>query len=274
MKTANIFEIKPFAVHDGPGIRTTVFFKGCPLRCVWCHNPEGLFKAPQLAAYAHKCISCGSCAAACPQGAHQLREGSHVFLRENCISCGTCVGVCPQNALTLYGKEVTLEWLLPQLLADKEFYDASGGGVTLSGGECLLQPDFCAALLRELKANGIHTAVDTCGAVPREAFDMVLPYTDLFLYDVKAVDSSLHRRLTGRDNEQILKNLLALDRVGAEIELRVPVIPGCNDSEPDAIRAFAKTLRHPHKLTLLPYHNLAGSKYAALGLKNILPPVE
>ena len=145
--------------------------------------------------------------------------------------------------------------------------------MTLSGGECLLQPEFCAALLQELKANGIHTAVDTCGAVPREALDAVLPYTDLFLYDVKTIDGELHRRLTGRDNQQILKNLRALDTVGAEIELRVPVIPGCNDGEIEAIRALAATLRHPHKLTLLPYHNLAGSKYRALGLVNTLPPL-
>ena len=266
MISASIFEIKQFAVHDGPGIRTTVFFKGCPLRCPWCHNPEGLSPAPQLAFYAHKCHACGACVAACPHGAHRITKGTHEFLREHCVSCGTCAAFCPQKALTSYGKRVTVEQLLPLLLADREFYERSGGGVTLSGGECLLQPQFCAALLKELKKNGIHTAVDTCGAVPRESFDFVLPYTDLFLYDVKAIDGDLHRRLTGKDNRQLLANLRALDRVGAEVELRVPVVPGCNEGEIDAIRAFAQTLQHPHKLTLLPYHELAAGKYRALGL--------
>ena len=178
---ATIFEIKRFAVHDGDGIRTTVFFKGCPLKCVWCHNPEGIFMKPSLAYYAHKCIGCGECVNVCLQNAHKMTENEHIFERESCIGCGACESACLGEALTLYGRETSAEELLPKLLEDKEFYENSGGGVTLSGGECLLQADFCAALLKALKENGIHTAVDTCGFVSREAFDKVIPYTDVFL---------------------------------------------------------------------------------------------
>ena len=157
---ARIFEIKRFAVHDGDGIRTTVFFKGCPLRCVWCHNPEGLAHKPQLAYYAHKCISCGECAAVCPQTAQKMHNGIHFFERERCTACGNCANTCPVDALHFYGREVTVEELLPPLLEDRPFYETSGGGVTLSGGECLMQADFCATLLCALKSEGISTAVE------------------------------------------------------------------------------------------------------------------
>ena len=185
---ARIFEVKRFAVHDGDGIRTTVFFKGCPLKCVWCHNPEGISTKSELAYYAHKCIVCGECQNVCPTGAHTIENGKHSFNREKCIICGKCTDVCLSDALILYGKEMTVEELLPVLLKDKDFYDNSGGGVTLSGGECLMQADFCAELLQMLKKEGINTAVDTCGYVPKESIDKVLPYTDTFLYDIKAID--------------------------------------------------------------------------------------
>ena len=166
--SARIFEIKRFAVHDGDGIRTTVFFKGCPLKCVWCHNPEGIDFKPELAYYENKCINCGECIRVCPNNAHTIEKGVHIFNRKKCTGCGNCEEVCLGNALTLYGEEVTEDELLPKLLEDKEFYENSNGGVTLSGGECLMQSDFCAELLKKLKENGINTAVDTCGFVPQQ----------------------------------------------------------------------------------------------------------
>lgn len=269
---ATIFDIKRFAVHDGDGIRTTVFFKGCPLQCVWCHNPEGLSPAPQLACYSAQCLHCGGCVSRCPSGAHTLSSGTHRFRPELCTACGVCASVCPANALTLYGRTVSVSELLPILLEDRDFYDNSGGGVTLSGGECLMQADFCAELLRRLKENGVRTAVDTCGFVPRESIDKVLPYTDVFLYDLKAVDEAVHVRCTGRSNAPILDNLRYLDRVGACVELRVPYVPDWNDGEMEQIAAFSDTLQHVSGVRLLPYHNYAGSKYEALGMKNTLPP--
>ena len=188
MKTAIISDIKRFAVHDGDGIRTTVFFKGCPLRCRWCHNPEGLSFRSELAYYAHKCIGCGACVSACPNGAHVIDVEGHRIDRTKCTVCGKCEAVCFSDALKLYGREGTVKSLLPELLADRDFYETSGGGVTLSGGECLAQADFCTELLKALKEENIHTAVDTCGFVKREAIDKVLPYTDIFLYDMKHIE--------------------------------------------------------------------------------------
>ena len=266
-----IFEIKRFAVHDGDGIRTTVFFKGCPLKCVWCHNPEGISGQAQLAYFSHKCIHCGECATVCSTGAHTMEGGAHHFDRDRCTACGRCADVCLGDALTFYGKEYAVEELLPILLKDKEFYQNSGGGVTLSGGECLLQADFCAALLKALKENGVHTAVDTCGMVARGAIDKVLPYTDVFLYDVKALDAVTHARWTGQENGQILDNLLYLDEQNAAVEIRIPYVPDFNDKEMESIGAFLGKLRCVEKVRVLPYHNLAGSKYASLGIKNTLP---
>ena len=246
--SATIFEIKRFAVHDGDGIRTTAFLKGCPLRCVWCHNPEGLSGMPEEAFYAHKCISCGEC----------RKEG---FTAEQCLG----------EARTLYGREMTVGELLPLLLEDRDFYENSGGGVTLSGGECLLQADFCASLLKELKAAGIGTAVDTCGYVPREAFERVMPYTDVFLYDLKAFDEEVHKRCTGVSNKLILENLRYLDACGCKIEIRIPYVPDYNDGEIEAIARFLSTLKHVTKVRVLAYHSYARSKYEALGLPCTLP---
>ena len=244
--TGMIFDIQRFSVHDGPGIRTTVFMKGCPLRCRWCHNPEGLSAAPQVQ-----------------------------FLREECIGCGHCGGdrslentaVCPSGALKLIGKEWSPETLLDAVLADREFY-GSDGGVTFSGGECLLQHRFVAHMLRLLKEQGIHTAVDTCGAVPWEAFEALLPYCDTYLYDVKAADPELHKRHTGRDNAQILQNLRELSRRGADLRIRIPVIPGVNDGL-EEIRAMGAILEPLGvcSVTLIPYHTLGKSKYGTLGMK-------
>ena len=268
---ARIFEIKKFAVHDGDGIRTTVFFKGCPLRCLWCHNPEGLSVQAELAYFQHKCISCGECISACPKGAHSIKNGVHIFDKNKCIACGECVDKCLGNALTLYGKEFTVDELMPILLEDKIFYDNSNGGVTLSGGECLLYADFCAELLKKLKENGVNTAVDTCGFIGKDALDKVIPYTDTFLYDVKAVDESVHRKCTGQDNTRVIKNLEYLDERGCEIEIRIPYVPEWNSGELERIAELLVRMKNITKIRVLPYHNYAGSKYDALGIENTLP---
>ena len=271
MNKALICDIKRFAVHDGDGIRTTLFFKGCPLKCVWCHNPESISPKPQLAYYTHKCIECGECVKVCKQRAHIYQEKKHIFNPELCIGCGKCEDVCLGNALKLYGKEYTLEQLLPILLEDREFYESSGGGVTISGGECLLQVEFCTELLQELKKEGIHTAVDTCGFVPREALEKVIPYVDVFLYDMKAVDEDVHMRCTGQSNVRILENLKYIDSCNKRIEIRIPYVPEYNSNQRGKMIDFIKELRNITKVEVLAYHNYAGSKYDALFMLNTLP---
>lgn len=268
---ANIFEIKRFAVHDGNGIRTTVFFKGCPLKCLWCHNPEGISFKPQLAFYENKCTNCGECASVCPAGAQKITAAGHIYNREKCVLCGGCERACLGNALTLYGKEMTVEELMPILLEDKSFYDNSGGGITLSGGECLCQPDFCAELLKNAKENGLNTAVDTCGFVPRVAIEKVMPFTDMFLYDIKAIDENVHIKCTGQSNRQILENLKYIDAAGKKTEIRYPYVPGYNSGEAESIAEFVSSLKNVTGVRVLPYHNYAGSKYLSLGMKNTLP---
>lgn len=268
-----IVEIKRFAVHDGDGIRTTVFFKGCPLKCVWCHNPESISFDTQLAYYSNKCVSCGDCVAVCPTKAHKIIDGSHVLERELCVNCGRCESACIGDALKIYGKEMTVDELMPVLLEDKGFYDNSGGGVTLSGGECLVQAEFCRELLKKLKENGIHTAVDTSGFVSRAAIDAVLPYTDIFLYDIKAYDEDVHIRCTGQSNKIILENLSYIDSCGKKIEIRIPYVPEYNDNQIEKIAQFLNKLENLTKVRVLPYHNYAGSKYKSLDMENTLPEI-
>jgi len=270
----NVLEIKRFAVHDGPGIRSTLFLKGCPLHCLWCHNPESLASRPQLACYAHKCINCGECAAVCPTGAHSMVDGRHVFDRAKCRACGKCEAVCLGKALRLYGTRMTVEEAVNLLLEDRDFFGVDGG-VTLSGGEPLVQPEFCFELLTALKREGINTAVDTCGDVEWDVFAKILPVTDHFLFDFKQADSALHRKLTGRGNERILANLQRLSDAGAWIEIRIPLVPGCNDSEVDlrAVGAILGKLRI-ERVKILPYHSMARSKYAALDMPDTLPRVD
>ncbi len=268
---ARILEVKRFAIHDGDGIRTTVFFKGCPLKCIWCHNPEGIAFTPELAFYENKCLHCGSCIPACTQSAHSMTEKGHVLERALCIGCGQCEAACPSGALVFQGRETTVAQLLPQLLEDRDFYEASGGGVTLSGGECLMQAAFCVELLRRLKQEGIHTAVDTCGFVSRQTLDAVIPYTDIFLYDIKALDEDVHIACTGQSNRLILRNLLYLDSCGIKTEIRIPFVPEKNGDQIGKIAKFLKKLRHMTKVRVLPYHNYAGSKYRALDMNNTLP---
>ena len=269
---AKIFDIKHFSVHDGPGIRTTVFFKGCPLKCIWCHNPESILSKTQLAFSSEKCTLCGACVAVCPSGVHILEDGGHILQGENCTFCRACENICPVGALTVYGKEASLDEVLHEALEDRDFYGASGG-VTLSGGECLLQANFCADLLSRLKAEGIHTAVDTCGYVPRETLDKVAPFTDIFLYDLKAFDEDVHIRLTGRSNDIILDNLLYLETLGKKVEIRIPYVPQFNAQEMDDLAHTLAKMTHITKVRILPYHAYAKSKYQALHMEEHMPEV-
>lgn len=268
---ALISDIKRFAVHDGDGIRTTVFLKGCSLKCVWCHNPEGISFKPQMAYYPNKCINCGLCVSVCQTGAHTIAKEGHVLRRELCVSCGKCEKVCLGEALKLYGTEMSVEELLPLLLEDKDFYEISGGGVTLSGGECLCSADFSAELLKALKREGIHTAVDTCGFVPRGALDKVIPYTDVFLYDIKAIDEEVHIKCTGQTNWLILDNIKYLDSQDKTIQVRIPYVPEYNDDQMEKIAEFLRTIKNLDEVCVLPYHNYAGTKYASLNMENTLP---
>jgi len=264
-----IFDIQRFSIHDGPGIRTTVFLKGCPLRCFWCQNPEGLSSRPQLDFVASRCTRCGECAKVCPVGAHVFDGDAHVIRRESCTLCGACAEVCLPGALTLVGEDKSVEEIVGIAAQDRVYYEQSGGGVTLSGGEPLMQPEFAGDLLAACREEGIHTALDTSLHCPPEVLDRVLPLTDLFLIDIKHLDSVRHQEATGVGNEQILANAATLGAVAIPIIVRVAVVPSFNDST-DAIRAiaeFTSPFRKLEYLELLPFHRLGESKYRSLGLE-------
>jgi len=268
VETAWITDLKRFAVHDGPGIRTTVFFKGCSLACRWCHNPENISFSRELAYFSHKCRHCGLCATLCQ--AHTVEEGQHRFDRRLCVQCGRCAEACPAEALRLYGREVTVDGLFDEVMEDAPFYAQSSGGVTLSGGECLCQPDFCAALLKKLKEAGVHTAVDTCGQVSRRALEETAAFTDLYLYDIKAFSEEVHHRATGHGNRQILENLRYLDALGKAIEIRIPLVPGYNEDQLPEIGALLSQLPRVTCVRVLAYHRYAAYKYPALGRENLM----
>ncbi len=255
MNKINIFDIQRNSFVDGPGIRTAVFFKGCNLQCAWCHNPESQSAKTQMMFYKNKCTGCGKCKEVCP------------FDLKNCDFCGRCELYCPVSARKVCGREMTAREILSVVLKDKAFYDASGGGVTFSGGECMLQIDFLAEILRLCRENGLHTAVDTAGNVKWESFEKIMPCTDLFLFDIKCADDELHKRWTGVSNRLILENLKKLsDNFSGDIIIRIPVIGGVNadENEMNSVARILKDIRYT-SVELLPYHKMGEHKYEALG---------
>ena len=264
-----VFDIQRFSVHDGPGIRTTVFLKGCSLHCFWCQNPEGIHTKPEILFYADKCVYCGNCLLACPNGAHAVQGSSHVFTRERCRACGRCVDTCYSGALVLVGREMTVDEVVSEVMRDKVFYDESGGGVTLSGGDPAVQHGFSKALLKRFKAEGLHTAIETAANFQWRIMASLLPATDLVMMDIKHVDSEKHEKATGASNRNILRNAAQLSKTGKPLIIRVPVIPGVNDTagEIGAIAEFIQKFPNLQYLELLPFHRLGEGKYEALGLK-------
>ena len=248
-------------MHDGPGVRTVVFFKGCPLNCAWCHNPETKNPGQELLFYEKKCIGCGGCAAVCPKGAHSF-DGVHLFDRERCAGCGSCADICPTGALSLSMREMTVEEVLSATEKDRAFY-GSEGGITLSGGEPLAQPAAVLALLKQCREKGIGTAIETCGYFDGKILSELVPLTDLFLWDLKIGDEELHRKYTGVSNQWILENAAWLKESGKAHIFRTPLIPGITDTDENlaAVKAVAGDSEHE----LLPYNELAGAKYPMLG---------
>lgn len=271
-----VFHIQRFSVHDGPGIRTTVFLKGCALECFWCHNPEGQRASPEIRYFPDQCIACGSCAAACPRGAHLFPDGLHTFLRERCDGTGACVSGCFARALQVSGLRMTVGEVIGEVAADRPFYESSGGGVTLSGGEPALDSAFALALLKECRALGFHTAIETCGECPWESLASLLPATDLVMMDLKTMSAGRHREATGKGNARILANAARLALADVPLVFRTPVVRGVNDSEEDITRiaSFVRDIAGRRsaaagtrgiRYELLTFHRLASDKYASLG---------
>jgi pyruvate formate lyase activating enzyme len=286
-ETGVILNIQRFSIHDGPGIRTTVFFKGCTLRCFWCHNPESIRPQPEIQFFPDRCIGCGECLAVCPQGAHEFEDDHHTYARHACIVCGQCVDVCYAAAVELTGRAMTVDEVMAEVLQDEAFYASSGGGVTLSGGEPVLQRDFAHALLAGCKARGLHTAIETAANCRWEDLAALLPVTDLIMMDVKHMDPNKHKEATGVSNRRILDNARRLASTGKPILFRTPVVPTVNDT-PQEIAAIAQFVQglvdlgsrrsvgqtevngHCHgtlpDYELLPFHRLASDKYRSLDL--------
>ncbi|MBI4532045.1 MAG: glycyl-radical enzyme activating protein [Candidatus Latescibacteria bacterium] len=276
--TGIVFNIQRFSIHDGPGIRTTIFLKGCSLHCFWCHNPEGIRLRPEIQFFPSRCINCGVCLDACQHGARIEHEGGMIYLREKCVACGACVETCYAGATVRVGKEMVVEQVVDEVLQDRAFYQTSGGGVTLSGGEPAIQRAFSQAILACCKAEGLHTAIETAGNCRWEDLIALLPVTDLVMMDIKHLNPGKHRAATGVSNERILAHARRLVQTDKPIIFRVPVVPTVNDTaeEITTIADFVRRLadlrsENGHgvsllSLELLPFHRLAGDKYRSLGM--------
>ncbi|TKJ29932.1 glycyl-radical enzyme activating protein [bacterium (candidate division B38) B3_B38] len=268
MRKGIVFDIKRYAIHDGPGIRTAVFFKGCTLRCWWCHNPEGLALQPELVFRESRCLNgCSECIGSCARGALSRVTQQISIKREDCDLCGECARVCPAEALEVIGREMSVGEVVKEIEKELIFYDQSAGGVTFTGGEPLMQPEFLGALVEECKARGIHTAVDTCGYAPFEVIQSISDKVDLFLYDLKIMDDEKHRQYTGASNKAILDNLRRLAAQGSTaVAVRLPLIPGVNDDSDNItkIAEFIASLRSIKDISLLPYHRAGSEKYRRL----------
>ncbi len=274
-----IFNIQRFSLHDGPGIRTTIFFKGCPLNCLWCQNPEGLKNQKELFRYDNKCIGCKACIKICPEMAIKIEDRGLAIDRNRCRICLTCAENCPTGALEAVGKEVTLKELTDEVLKDRILFEESGGGATLSGGEPLIQDKFVVNFLEALKSRNINTAVETSGYVSSKIIDQAAPWIDLFIYDLKIIDSKQSSYYTGFSCSAVLKNLKHLVKKGCRLAIRMPLIPGITDHH-DNIARVANILRENgiKTLELIPYHNMAAGKYKGLDLEyplaHLQPPTE
>ncbi|MBQ8341722.1 MAG: glycyl-radical enzyme activating protein [Clostridia bacterium] len=273
--TGQILNIQRFCTHDGPGIRTTVFLKGCPLRCLWCHNPESQHREKEVLYNPERCVGCLHCVPLCEQNCHTVAENKHVYDRSACLSCGKCMSpLC--SALELAGEPMDVEAILTEVLKDKPFYDNSGGGLTLSGGEPLYQAEFCLELLQKAKECGLHVCLETCGLTTPENLKKLAPFVDIFLFDYKETDPMRHKAYTGVDNEQILQNLRLLNALGKQIVLRCPIIPTLND-RPDHFRgigALAEALEQVSEVVVEPYHAYGASKYERLDRAYDLPEIQ
>lgn len=266
---AFLFDIKRYSINDGPGVRITLFFKGCPLSCRWCHNPEGISPRTEKLYNRNRCIGCGSCVAACPEKALTLTATEGVITDPSrCTLCGKCAEVCPTKAMEMSGHDIPQEEIMQIIRKETDIMDQSGGGVTFSGGEPLIYPEALKSLLISCGEEGIHRAVDTSGHVRQSVVEEIMPHTDLFLYDLKLMDSNRHRRWTGVGNEQIIRNLKLIASGDTEYHIRVPLIEGvnCDDENIAATQLFLSGLKHmPRVVGLLPYHNIASKKYEKLG---------
>lgn len=267
-KFGTVFDIQHFSLNDGPGIRTTVFLKGCPLHCEWCHNPESYITDTQIMFYSKQCVNCRECAKVCPHNCHSFENDMHLFERTHCVSCGKCTLRCPTGSLKTVGKRISTEDVIKEVLEDKFFYESSEGGVTLSGGEPMFQPHFALDIAKTAKENGLHVCMETSGFCNSEHLEQILPFVDLFLFDYKATGDEQHQKYTGVSQMPILDNLYLIDRLGANIILRCPIIPdrNLNPEHVAGIIDVAGKLSHLLEIHLEPYHNIGISKRTSLGI--------